>query len=232
MDIIPQRPVERQAQNRPCRKLWVECALWYLVLPLLLWRFGRGMPVLPVLWAAAAAALGLLAWQSRRERPVRLAWGCRGFRRFRSRFVWRAAGVTAGLTGLLWLWQPAWLFAFPLQHTRLWLLVIAFYPLFSVLPQGIVYRALFYERYAFLWQRAWTARLAAAAAFSLAHLVFHNGWALLLTFVGGWLFAGVYARTRSVTLSCLEHALYGNLVFTIGWGPLFYHGSQAIVERL
>jgi hypothetical protein len=47
----------------------------------------------------------------------------------------------------------------------------------------------------------------------------------LLTLIGGWFFAETYARTRSMRLVWLEHALYGCLVFTIGLGDYFYHGN-------
>ncbi len=42
---------------------------------------------------------------------------------------------------------------------------------------------------------------------------------------GGWLFADTYRQSRSLWLVCLEHALYGDLIFTIGLGTFFYHGA-------
>jgi len=42
---------------------------------------------------------------------------------------------------------------------------------------------------------------------------------------GGWLFGGTYRRSRSLGLVCLEHALYGDLIFTVGLGQYFFHGA-------
>jgi hypothetical protein len=39
------------------------------------------------------------------------------------------------------------------------------------------------------------------------------------------MFAGDYARRRSLGLACLEHGLYGCLIFTIGLGRYFYTGA-------
>jgi membrane protease YdiL (CAAX protease family) len=63
--------------------------------------------------------------------------------------------------------------------------------------------------------------LISALIFAWMHLIFRNPLAVILTLVGGWFFAQTYARTRSLRLVCLEHALYGNLIFTIGLGEYF-----------
>ena len=52
------------------------------------------------------------------------------------------------LTWLLSQFRPEWLFAFPRHNPRFWALVCVAYPLVSVLPQGILYRALWTKRYA------------------------------------------------------------------------------------
>jgi hypothetical protein len=46
-----------------------------------------------------------------------------------------------------------------------------------------------------------------------------------MTTAGGLLFARDYARHRSLSLTCLEHSLYGCLIFTIGLGRFFYTGA-------
>jgi membrane protease YdiL (CAAX protease family) len=63
-----------------------------------------------------------------------------------------------------------------------------------------------------------------AIAFSFAHIVFRNPWAILFTFVGGLMFASTYLKTRSNLAASVEHALYGCFVFTIGIGQYFYAG--------
>lgn len=126
----------------------------------------------------------------------------------------------------MWLWAPAGqLFDLPRTQPRLWLGILAFYPLFSVYPQELVYRALFFARYRPLFSSARATAAASAAAFGFVHIVFQNWPAVLLTLLGGWLFADTYARTYSLRLVWLEHALYGGLMFTVGLGRYFYHGS-------
>ncbi len=146
--------------------------------------------------------------------------------------ITKAMAAAAVLVLLLWCFYPENLLYLPRNRPNIWALVMVFYPVFSVFPQGLLYRALFFERYASLWGGALRGRLAGAAAFSLAHLMFANAWAMGFTFVGGWIFAGTYARSRSFPLSCIEHALYGQLIFTIGWGQFLYHGTQAVVDKL
>src|SRR5690554_5566867 len=124
--------------------------------------------------------------------------------------------------------EPDWLWHLPRANPRLWLLIMFFYPLLSVYPQGILYRALYYRRYARLFGQGWTARLVGAAAFSFCHVFFLNPLALVLTLVGGWFFCRTYERTRSLPVSNLEHALLGALLFTIGLGRFLYHGTQAL----
>jgi membrane protease YdiL (CAAX protease family) len=65
------------------------------------------------------------------------------------------------------------------------------------------------------------------ALFGFAHLVFGNIWAPVLSAAGGLPFASTYLKSRSVMCAALEHALWRNLIFTIGLGPLFAGGTVA-----
>ena len=56
-------------------------------------------------------------------------------------------------------------------------------------------------------------------------LAFANAFALAFTFVGGIFFLSSYRRTGSLLFSDLEHALYGDFLFTIGWGEYFFHAG-------
>jgi membrane protease YdiL (CAAX protease family) len=96
------------------------------------------------------------------------------------------------------------------------------YPVLSVYPQSIIYRAFLIHRYQPLFCSPQAIVLASATAFSFMHIIFHNPLAIWLTFVGGLLFACRYQKTGSLFVSSLEHALYGCLLFTIGLGRYFY----------
>lgn len=131
------------------------------------------------------------------------------------------------LVPFIWLFglalYPEKLFDFVRREPFIWALVVIFYPLVSVFVQEVVFRQFFYHRYRRFFNSRNSFILANAAVFSYAHIVFLNPVALFFTFVGGLIFAVTYLRSRSLMLVCFEHALYGDLIFTIGLGSFFYH---------
>jgi membrane protease YdiL (CAAX protease family) len=210
---------------------WIEFVLLYVLLPVALLAVKRlegSFPVLPVLWLAAYPAARYLV--------ARHGWGAKELvglsltRRQIMRLLLRLAVAAVVLAGGILLVAPEQFMELPKTNLRLWALVMVLYPLLSVYPQGILYRGLFYARYACLFRSERGAWLAGAAAFSLAHLVFANVWAVALTFAGGLLINRMYRRTGSLLASDLEHAAYGQIVFTTGWGRFLYHGTLRLLE--
>jgi membrane protease YdiL (CAAX protease family) len=140
--------------------------------------------------------------------------------------------IFAVVAAILWLnvhWiAPQLEWSFVRNNPRLWALVMVLYPVLSVYPQGVLYRAFFLHRYAGLFPDTaagrWALLLASAAAFGFLHIIFRNSLAVGLTFCGGILFAWRYAETGSLATSSFEHALYGCWLFTVGLGQYFYHG--------
>ncbi|MFG1606818.1 type II CAAX prenyl endopeptidase Rce1 family protein [Actinoplanes sp. NPDC049265] len=137
--------------------------------------------------------------------------------------TWAVAAV-AGIV-VVAVVEPAELFDLPRTQTLLWVLIIVLYPLLSVYPQELIYRAFLLHRYEPILGRGRLAAAASAAAFGFAYIIFGAVASVLLTLAGGWLFARRYQRTRSLLAASVEHALYGVLAFTIGLGDLFYHGA-------
>jgi len=134
----------------------------------------------------------------------------------------------ATLIGLgTWCFVPELLFSFVLQKPLFWLLVMVLYPILSVIAQEIIFRSFFFSRYQALFPGMWLMIAASALAFGWAHILFHNWVAPLFCAIGGLFFAHTYHRHRSLALVTIEHALYGNFLFTIGLGRYFYHGSVA-----
>ena len=213
-------------------RLWIEFTVLYLGLPALLLAcrlHGLRFPVLPLLWLATLPAACCLVqrygWDARRLLGPRLT------RRQTGGLLARAGLAAALLAGGVLLLAPDRFLELPRRDFTLWCLVMGFYPLLSVLPQSVLYRALFYERYARLFRTGVGADFAGALVFSLAHLVFANGWALALTLVGGWLINRTYRQTGSLPAAALEHAAYGQLAFTTGWGRFLYHGTARLLEQ-
>jgi hypothetical protein len=135
-------------------------------------------------------------------------------------------------TALVWRIESLRLLELVKTNPKLWALVMLFYPVFSVYPQGIIFRSFVLHRYRRFFrsipdkslaeQSKWALILLSAATFSLMHIVFHNPVAVTLTFIGGIFFARRHLKSHSLFVSSFEHALYGCLLFTIGLGNYFY----------
>jgi hypothetical protein len=132
-----------------------------------------------------------------------------------------SAPILIALTHIL---APEWWLAFPRERPMLWALVMLGYPFASALPQEFLYRRFFFWRYAPLLGEG-AARMAVnAILFGWLHVMYDNWPAVALSTLGGVIFAWTYDRTRNLALVWIEHALYGQLLFTIGLGRFFYEG--------
>jgi len=121
--------------------------------------------------------------------------------------------------------HPEKLFSFPRYSPGLWLAVMVLYPLVSVTAQEIMYRVLFAHRYLGLFGGHMAlAVFINAVLFAYSHLIFESWVTIIVSFAGGLIFAARYFSTRSFWGVCLEHALYGNFVFTVGLGSYFFTG--------
>ena len=195
----------------------------FFLIPTLVAFAGRRVPALPTLWVISAVCLCFLLRDPK----------------FDQKQLWDSAALPPHLTSVLllfgafaallifsiWRWNPASLFELPRRNPLLWVLILFLYPVLSVYPQGIVFRAFLVQRYASLFGSTTLLIIASALAFGYMHIVFRNGWAVGLSFLGGLIFAARFVETRSLFLSSFEHALYGCALFTAGMGSFFYHGS-------
>ncbi|MBB3664090.1 membrane protease YdiL (CAAX protease family) [Prauserella sediminis] len=158
---------------------------------------------------------------------------------FDRRDLWRASAVRARLLSILGLWAaacvvavagvavflPGDLFSLPRGEPVLWAIIAVGYPVLSVYPQELIFRAFLFRRYRPVFGSGAGMILASAAAFGFAHIIFGNLFAVLATTAGGLLFAWRYARSRSLLAVSIEHGLYGVLLFTVGLGRFVYHGA-------
>jgi membrane protease YdiL (CAAX protease family) len=208
-------------------ELVVEFLLLFVALPLA-YRFSPvRIPALPLLWVVA----GYAWWQLLRDL------------RFNRAQLWNTGQLPGRMGAILvlfivialalWLavrrFAPELEWSFVRRHPAFWAVVMVVYPVLSVYPQGLIYRAFFFERYAGLFPGKWAMIIASAAAFAFLHIVFRNWLPVALTFAGGLLFAARYAESGSLATSCFEHALYGCWLFTVGLGQYFYHGTIGTV---
>lgn len=120
--------------------------------------------------------------------------------------------------------KPEYIFDYPRHKTTLWLLIMIFYPLVAVYPQELFYRAFLFRRYRSLFPSDRSMIHASAMTFGFAHIIYGNIPAVLLTLIGGYLFAITYQRSQSILIVSMEHALYGCLLYTIGLGQFIHTG--------
>ncbi len=123
-------------------------------------------------------------------------------------------------TILIKLYDKNLLFQVVKQKPGLWVTILFVYTFLSVFPQEVIYRKFFYERYQQLFNNKKIFFLLNVSCFALCHLFLKSIPVLIITFIGGCFFAYTYEKEQSITWVSLEHALYGNLVFTLGLGEM------------
>jgi len=129
-------------------------------------------------------------------------------------------GIAIVTTLYMWIFDSSNLYSVIRNKPMLWVVILFLYSLFSVYPQELIYRTFFFQRYEGLFKSEVLFVLFNAALFSLAHLFFRNALVMLLTFLGGILFALTFKKTKSTVLVSIEHAIYGCWLFTVGMGEM------------
>jgi uncharacterized protein len=179
--------------------------------------------LLPSLVVGAALLTILLRRDPTFDR--RLLWNAKAICRWWWRIVILVAAFAAVVASGVWIFERGYFFYLPRERPGLWLMIMFGYPLLSVFPQEIIFRTWFFHRYGPLFGDRWLTIFASTITFGFAHLMFKNPIALLLTTLGGFVFARTYDRSRSTFVVAVEHALYGAVIFTIGLGRFFYLGA-------
>ncbi|MGM5471098.1 CPBP family intramembrane glutamic endopeptidase [Flavobacteriaceae bacterium LMO-SS05] len=125
------------------------------------------------------------------------------------------------LTSLyVWLFDKDNLFEILINKPKLWFIILFVYSLLSVYPQELIYRTFYFKRYQELYSNERLFLFVNAIVFSLAHIFFMNALVIVLTFLGGILFALTFKKTKSTLLVSIEHAIYGCWLFTVGMGSM------------
>jgi uncharacterized protein len=207
------------------RMLWIEFISLFVALPVLFSMLPMKGGLFLILWVLAISCM--LLWRKQTGRTLRSLWDWKQI----PKNIWNPLLIRFLLCALVMaiftlMYDPNRFLSLPMDHPLLWLMVMLFYPLLSVIPQEMLYRVYFFARYAPIFRNDRIMVLASGLAFGHAHIMFHNWVAYTLSIIGGIIFAETYARTRSFTIVWVEHALYGCFLFTIGLGWYFYSGAQ------
>ena len=207
------------------RRIWlsIEYALLFLVLPVAFVFDVVPLPPIPALWIGAGACLAVLLGGG--DFDHRRLWHPRRLRTDLLRAIVPFLFAAPLLVVATLVIAPDRLFGMIRERPGLWLSLVVLYPILSVYPQGLVYRAFIFHRYRPLFQQRWMRIAASAIAFSMVHVIFENWIAPVLTLIGGVIFAWTYASTRSALVASMQHALFGLFLFTIGLGSYFLYAS-------
>jgi hypothetical protein len=207
--------------------LKLQYALIFVAFPAFLWLAKPRGWIYSVLWLMSAWTVAVMR------------------RKFNYSFTtdWNAPAVTlpvvraialrflpwaAALLIFTWFYLPqAQFFSLPLERPLTWVMVMIWYPVLSVIPQELIFRSFFFRQYECWFARPQVGLFLNAFAFGWLHIFLQQWVPVVFCFIGSYLFADTYRKTKSLAAVCFEHALYGCFVFTIGLGYYFYHGNIA-----
>lgn len=147
--------------------------------------------------------------------------GLNGFKGWRFLFI-KSLIVCIGLCAVVLIFYPDRFLDIPSKMPWIWMLILVFYSIWSVLPQEFIYRVYFYRRFGDIVNNRIWLHFINAFLFSFSHIIFRNWSVLILTFLASFIFSVSYTKSKSFLAVFIEHAVYGNLVFTLGLGNFFY----------
>ena len=209
----------------------LELIILFGVLPLVLLIMrsnGIRIPPLPLLWIGAVACVILMRRHGKRGVGVATEDEERRTKAGRADLIEALLLVSLCSVLLLALYPlitTSPMFEFPRERPIVWLVVLCLYPILSVVPQGIIFRRWFNLRYTALLGSGGTMIAIGALCFGFSHMLFGNVVAPVITAIGGALFMRTYLKSGSGWLADLEHAVLGNVAFTIGYGQWLYSGA-------
>jgi membrane protease YdiL (CAAX protease family) len=200
-------------------RLISEFIFLYLILPLLVMLDFLPVPLLLILLAMGITVHLFLYYDPYFNRNKFYNW------KSGKKEIWKIillfVPLAALMVVLIWQIDETKLFYLPSTNPLFLLMISIFYPVFSVVPQGLAYRALFFHRYGILFPGNTLRIVISAILFSFGHILYKNALVLLLAFCAGLIFAYRYYKTESLLISVLEHSLYGVWLFTCGLGYFF-----------
>jgi membrane protease YdiL (CAAX protease family) len=208
----------------PFLLLTLELVAFFVIPPLLI--FLHIVPNLPIPYLLLAAVGGFLILRRNPAGRSATLFSWRGILPQLVPVLLRDAILLILLGLAVRIFAPEFLFSLVKRQPLFWAMIMLLYPLLSVCPQEFLYRAFFFQRYQPLFGSGRGMIAASSLAFSFVHIIFGNWLAVGLCVLGGLLFSLTYHRSGSLLLASIDHALFGNFIFTIGLGQFFHHGLK------
>lgn len=200
-------------------RLIAELAVLFFVFPLLLVFKVVDFPLWLILILLGFSVILFLHNDNTYNKKQYINWkvGKKYFIRMLLLFFFAAAVMVA----IIWIVDSSKLFIFPKENPKMFLIMGIIYPLFSVIPQELVYRSFFFHRYGELFSSIWSQIFVSALVFSFGHVIYKSPLVMFLTFMAGLIFAYRYHQSKSLLLTVIEHSLYGMWLFVSGLGIYF-----------
>ena len=106
--------------------------------------------------------------------------------------------------------------------------LLLFYLLFSVIPQEIIFRFLFFHKYKDYFNK-FEILLLNSLVFSFCHLIYFDIYILLFSFFGNLLFTFNYMQNKSLLVVIVEHFLLGQTLIILGF---FDNFNFSLIKKL
>ena len=106
--------------------------------------------------------------------------------------------------------------------------LLLFYLLFSVIPQEIIFRFLFFNKYKDYFNKL-EILLLNSSVFSICHLIYFDIYILLFSFFGNLLFTFNYMKNKSLLVVIVEHFLLGQTLIILGF---FDNFNFSLIKKL
>ncbi len=106
--------------------------------------------------------------------------------------------------------------------------LLLFYLLFSVIPQEIIFRFLFFYKYKEYFNK-FEILLLNSLVFSFCHLIYFDIYILLFSFFGNLLFTFNYMKNKSLIVVIVEHFLLGQTLIILGFSDNF---NFSLIKKL
>ena len=106
--------------------------------------------------------------------------------------------------------------------------LLLFYLLFSVIPQEIIFRFLFFYKYKDSFNK-FEILLLNSLVFSFCHLIYFDIYILLFSFFGNLLFTLNYMKNKSLLVVIVEHFLLGQTLIILGF---FDNFNFSLIKKL
>ena len=106
--------------------------------------------------------------------------------------------------------------------------LLLFYLLFSVIPQEIIFRFLFFYKYKDYFNK-FEILILNSLVFSFCHLIYFDIYILLFSFFGNLLFTFNYMQNKSLLVVIVEHFLLGQTLIILGF---FDNFNFSLIKKL